>query len=117
MLVVGMLGSSCVCIDRYRPSQTMQLRLDTSSPTDYTLTSSHAKVRTDPDNHHFLLDLPNIRYGYMLAFLIIPIGNSAPEKHEDVLVMRDNEVVRQISIARIRRLPVDPDGTHILKIK
>ena len=112
-----MLGSSCVCVDSYRPSQTMQLRLDASSPDDYTLTSSQAKVRIDQENHRFLIDLPNKRYGYMLALLIVPIGNSAPEKKEEILIMRNNETVRQISIAKIRRLPVDPDGTHILKIK
>ena len=117
MLGIVVLGSSCVCVDCYRPSQTMQLRLDTPSPADYTLTSSQAKVRTDPENHRFLIDLPNIRYGYMLALLVVPIGNNAPETNEEVLVLRDNETVRKISIAKIRRLPTDPDGTHVLKIK
>ena len=117
MLGIVVLGSSCVCVDCYRPSQTMQLRLDTPSPADYTLTSSQAKVRTDLENHRFLIDLPNIRYGYMLALMVVPIGNNAPENNEEVLVLRDNETVRIISIAKIRRLPKDPDGTHVLKIK
>lgn len=116
-LSLALLGCSCACLDCYRPPQTLRIRLDAPASDIYTLVSAQQGVSLTRENGRFRVDLPGKTYGYMLALFVVPIGNTDPEKKEEIAVQRNEGTVRSISVAEVRRLPKDADGTFVLKLK
>ena len=62
------------------------------------------------DRDVFKVMLPAVKYGYMLVFMIIPVGDAHPERSQYIQIMRNEETLKKLTVKQARRLPRTSDG-------
>lgn len=56
-----------------------------------------------------------LAYGYTDLYGI-PLGESNPERHEYVIIKKNDSIIERVSVARIRELAKDETGAYLLRI-
>ena len=118
---IAALASGCAiaCGPRRSPPP-QKLKVDARSPGDYwvrVVDYGESHETQVPVNGQVSFDVPIASRHCTQYFLGIRVHSPTPvEKRRVIQIVKGDKVVRKLSADDIAKLPVDPDGYHILEV-
>ncbi|MGV3753871.1 MAG: hypothetical protein ACO1QS_00650 [Verrucomicrobiota bacterium] len=108
------------CVYALRPGNTpsqQKLCLKASSPTNYTVRVAATNDFPVATDGRATIDIPTLPRGcdtYLFGF--IKLSDGSPERVPAIHVLKNEKVVRKLSLEKLKKLPTDTDGYHTLDL-
>jgi len=120
--LLAALASGCaIACGPLRSPPPQKLKVDAPSPGDYRVQAvdyGESFETQVPTNGQVGFDVPVASRHCTQYFLGIKVHSATPvEKRRVIQIVKGDKVVRKLSAHDIAKLPVDPDGYHILEVK
>jgi hypothetical protein len=118
--LVAVLATGCaIACGPLRSPPPQKLKVDALSPAAYRIrvVDFAASYETQvPENGQVSFDVPVVSRHCTQYFLGIKVHSATPvEKRRVIQIVKGDNVVRKLSADDIAKLPIDPDGYHILE--
>jgi len=99
------------------PSQ-QKLCLHSASPANYIIRVVDTNDFPVAADGRVTINIPTLRRGcdtYLFGF--IKLSDGSPEHLKAIHVLRDEKIVRKLSLEKLKKLPTDTEGYHTLDLK
>ncbi len=109
------------CVYALRPGNTpsqQKLCLKASSPTDYIVRVADTNDFPVATDGNVTINIPTLPRGcdtYLFGF--IKLNDGSPERIKAIHVLKDEKIIRRLSLEKLAQLPVDAEGYHVLDLK
>lgn len=117
MLPLAITG--CVhALHGYNAPSRQSLQIQTPTPERYTVRVNDTQSYPVPSDGCVSFDVPSLPRG--CAVYLFGLVKVADHRSEDVVaidVMRDGQVIRQLSLSQISKLPTNSESAHVLTLK
>jgi hypothetical protein len=99
------------------PSQ-QKLSLQTTSPTNYTVRVAGTNDFPVAADGRVQFNVPTLPRGCdTRLFGFIKLSDGSPERVPAIHVLKDEKIVRKLSLEKLEKLPVNAEGYYILNLK
>jgi hypothetical protein len=122
LLVVAFALSGCsYSLRKFNAPSQEKFLIQTAAATNYVIRvvgADKTESFSPAADGRVTLDVPRLPRGCDVhLFGLIKIEDGGPENVSAIHVLRGDKVVRKLSLTKLRKLPVDAEGYHILVLR
>jgi len=116
-LVCLLCLNGCSSVSYMNPAFKGKLALDAQDPAAYEIKIDSEGIPIEiPQDGHLEISIPE-KKGCTSYFLGIRLSGPRAQNKKSILIIRNEKIVKKMSIAQLRKLPVDASGYRVIRIK
>jgi hypothetical protein len=115
----ALLAGCVLALPAYNEPSHQRIAVDTPSPEQYAvrIDVEGATAIQVPATGRLVVDVPRLPRECSRYFLGIKVSDGNPDARKAIHFLRDGKIVRKLSLADLARLPIDPEGWRIVRLR